>query len=73
MTRARKRWVQLPFPGLYEGHTVELPAGIDHGGPSAYNRFKCRCGPCKAWRQSYDRTTYEIKQRQKQRDERRPQ
>lgn len=61
MTRARKRWVQIPLPGLYEGHVAELPAGIDHGGPSAYNRFKCRCDQCREWRQSYDRETWEIK------------
>jgi len=71
VTRARKRWIQLPLPGLYEGHTVELPPGISHGTPSAYNRFKCRCQACKAWRQSYDRTTWEIKNRQKQRNEKR--
>lgn len=68
---SRKRWIQLPFPGFYEGHTVVLPDGIDHGGSSAYNRFKCRCGLCKGWRQSYDRTTWEIKHRQKQRNEKR--
>lgn len=67
---SRKRWVQLPLPGLYEGHVVDLPPGIDHGGPSAYNRFKCRCQLCKGWRQSYDRATWEIKHRQKQRNER---
>jgi hypothetical protein len=73
VTRARKRWTQLPLPGLYEGHTVELPPGINHGGPSAYNRYKCRCAACKAWRQSYDRQTWEIKNRQKQRNERKNQ
>ena len=34
--------------------TAALPEGISHGGPTAYNRHRCRCEFCKAWRKGYD-------------------
>lgn len=34
---------------------VELPDGVEHCGPTAYNRYKCRCRYCVLWRRMYDR------------------
>lgn len=33
---------------------VDLPPGARHGSSYAHRRFKCRCGPCQAWRREYD-------------------
>ena len=34
--------------------TVQLPYGVLHGTPNAYNHYQCRCEPCSAWRTAYD-------------------
>lgn len=34
--------------------TVQLPPSVPHGTPNAYNHYECRCGPCTAWRKTYD-------------------
>lgn len=34
---------------------VQLPEGVHHCGPTAYNRYKCRCRYCCTWRRLYDR------------------
>lgn len=63
MTRARYRMDPQP--------PVDLPGHLRHGSLTAYNRpYSCRCEECLEARRSYDRTLWEIKNRQKQRKER---
>lgn len=33
---------------------VDLPDGVDHCGPRAYNAYGCRCRYCLTWRRLYD-------------------
>lgn len=42
---------------------VELPDKYSHGGPTAYNKFRCRCAECQQWRRSYDRDRMEVYRR----------
>lgn len=49
---------------------AELPGNVGHGGATAYNNYRCRCGDCLEWRRSYDRDYWEWAQRQRQRNER---
>lgn len=34
---------------------VELPEGVHHCGPTAYNKYKCRCRYCATWSRLYQR------------------
>ena len=34
---------------------MELPPNLKHGGFSAYQRYKCRCGPCQEHARAYAR------------------
>ena len=49
---------------------VELPKGVSHGSHRAYNTYGCRCAECLEHRRSYDRTLWELKERQRRRNER---
>ena len=37
---------------------VDLPDGIHHCGPTAYNLYKCRCRYCVTWRRLYDQKVH---------------
>lgn len=37
---------------------VDLPAGVHHCSPAAYNHHGCRCRYCVQWRRLYDRALY---------------
>jgi hypothetical protein len=42
---------------------VELPAGVEHAGFQAYQRYRCRCGPCLEFHRAYQRRAAAIRRR----------
>lgn len=44
---------------------VNLPDGVDHCGPTAYNRYGCRCRYCTMWSRLDSRARYVQTQAQR--------